>query len=160
VPWQTPPSFPAGMTAGLAAALQKLSDDLAIIGSPWTAYTPTLVGITLGNGSIAGRYLQINKTVLFNITFTFGSTSSVTGATTASLPVTARGMGWQCDALIFDTSTGNFYPAVGIASTTGVAKVMVPGATSQGNYVNIGTNLPMTWAAGDQFVIEGSYEAA
>ena len=30
--WSTPPTFVAGMTAGVAAALQKLSDDLKALG--------------------------------------------------------------------------------------------------------------------------------
>jgi hypothetical protein len=45
----------------------------------WTTYTPTLGSMTLGNGSITGRYKQMGKTVTYRATLTLGSTTTFAG---------------------------------------------------------------------------------
>ena len=52
----------------------------------WTAYTPTLAGITLGNGTMSARYALIGKTMHLRFDFTLGSTSAITGQARFSLP--------------------------------------------------------------------------
>jgi hypothetical protein len=52
----------------------------------WTSYTPTLAGITLGNGTMSARYALIGKTMHLRFDFTLGSTSAITGQARFSLP--------------------------------------------------------------------------
>jgi hypothetical protein len=78
-----------------------------------TAYTPVWtqnsVNPSLGNGSIAGRYIQIGKLVVAGGTLTFGSTTSTgTGLWIISLPVVGSAN--------FDNYGGH-----GIATDNGVA---------------------------------------
>lgn len=55
----------------------------------WTAYTPTLSGMSLGNGTINGRYMLIGKMVFIRITINAGSTTTYSGVITVGLPVAA-----------------------------------------------------------------------
>jgi hypothetical protein len=64
----------------------------------WTGYTPTFTNITLGSSTSAFTYVQIGKTVHVRGRLSFGAGSSVTGAVSISLPVTAV--------------SGNFVPQV------------------------------------------------
>lgn len=55
----------------------------------WADYTPTLTNVTTGNGTLVAKYTQIGKTVICQGSFTLGSTSSISGVVTVTLPVTA-----------------------------------------------------------------------
>jgi hypothetical protein len=156
-------SVPADPVAGgsiTAARIAQILADLRIIGGVWSTYTPTLTGVTIGNGTLSGRFVQTGQTVRFQIQFTFGSTSAMTAAVTATLPATAKATDWQIDAVILDTSAGQYFAAFGICQTVTTINLRVPGTTSQGAFVNTGSAVPMTWATGDRFTILGIYEAA
>lgn len=58
----------------------------------WQAYTPTLTGWGVGNGTWDARYCKMGKTVSIAITFTAGSTTTYGTGFTFSLPagMTAR----------------------------------------------------------------------
>jgi hypothetical protein len=42
-------------------------------------YTPTLTGITLGNGNVSAKYCKVGAVIVDEIVITFGSTTAVTG---------------------------------------------------------------------------------
>jgi hypothetical protein len=75
------------------------------VSGSWVAYTPTLTNITLGNGTLTGRYKQIGKLVFFEVTLTFGSTTTLatvanyTQSPRFSLPVTGHVSSWTCSDL-------------------------------------------------------------
>jgi len=52
----------------------------------WQSWAPNWTNFTVGNGTVVAKYIQIGKTVHFKIKVTLGSTSSVSGAITFSLP--------------------------------------------------------------------------
>lgn len=52
----------------------------------WTTYTPTLGGVTLGNGTRTAKYYQFNKIGFVSLDFTLGSTSDITGDFSCPLP--------------------------------------------------------------------------
>lgn len=59
----------------------------------WPSYTPSLAGITLGNGSIVARWARSgngNKTITATIVVTAGTTTSITGTVELGLPTPAR----------------------------------------------------------------------
>jgi hypothetical protein len=149
------------MTAGLAAALQKLSDDLAIIGSPWASYTPAWTASSsnpsLGNGTISGSYLQINKTVLFRVVLFAGSTTTFgSGTYRLSLPVTAMNSAEIINASVhlYDSSASAHQSGV----ATYVSASVIQFFSASSGQVNPTT--PWTWANGDSIQVAGSYEAA
>ena len=84
-----------------------------------TAYTPTLDGITIGNGTFTDvGYSQSGDAVWYQGIFTFGSTSAATGVMRISLPVNGKGSGLSVDGrqialnmgCIAQPSTGYLYP--------------------------------------------------
>lgn len=54
----------------------------------WFNYTPTLSGITVGNGEVVGKFnVQSRSLIAVNIIFDAGSTSSYSGNYAATLPI-------------------------------------------------------------------------
>ncbi len=63
-------------------------------GGAWQSYTPTVANFTKGNGSIVGSYcVDANNMCDFEVAVALGSTSSVTGAMTVTLPLASLGGG-------------------------------------------------------------------
>lgn len=133
----------------------------------WQSYTPSTSGLTIGNGTLAGEYCQIGKTVFFRLRFTLGSTSAVTGNVTCSLPVagsTPGGSGkFSVGNVRFYDSSAGLMPAIGTVILTGASTATVTATRTSGTYaddVALSSTVPFTWATGDEFKIYGYYEAA
>lgn len=143
-----------------ASELDTWHDALDALSSAWVAYTPTLTGITIGNGSITGKYMQLGKLVHFNVAMTWGSTTSWT-TPFWSLPVPSADALWVAACLLYDTSsTTNRAPGVCSISSNRLTAygTDVSGAGNSGG--NIDATHPFTWATGDIFRCSGTYEAA
>jgi hypothetical protein len=134
------------------------------IGEATTAYTPTLGGITIGNGTVAAYYTRVNKLIYGSISISLGSTSSITTTVTFSLPVTAAAnsagllMG---NGYYFDTSTGETYLGVSFRSNTTTCTPFVSNANS--TYLVrsiINATVPVVFGNGDLLVYQFAYEAA
>lgn len=148
-----------------------VADSSAATGLAWanlgtyTSYTPTLSGLTLGNGTLLAGYAQIGKFVHTQFRFTLGSTSSVTGGIGFSLPVTA-------DFTVMTSYTSNSFVAyndagvsqsVGFAAFDSATTVLCFGAQSNGAYVTTVTaqpGIPFTFGTGDNIVANIVYRAA
>lgn len=126
-----------------------------------TAYTPTLAGFTLGNGTITGSYTQIGKLVWFEATFTFGTTSAAASAVpTCTLPVTAASATVNnalCRAQFTDSGTAAYLAACRVLTTTTCAAYII-GAS--GILTTPSTTTPHTWATNDSIYWSGIYQAA
>ena len=83
-----PHAFLSGENPTLASQdnFQRLEEHLQYI---WRAWTPTYTNITVGNGTVSARYVQIGPFVMLDWYLTFGSTSSMGTGPKVSLPVTA-----------------------------------------------------------------------
>lgn len=132
----------------------------------FSTYVPTwgvLSGTapTLGNGTIAGRYLQVGKLVYVTITLTWGSTTSAAGAGiwSFSLPVTAQAgtNGPSSMADLLDASASARYKHAAQNETTTL--VILWSLASPGGAVT-GAITPFTWAVSDVVSISHVYEAA
>lgn len=132
--------------------------------SAWVSWTPSLTGITIGNGTVDAKYTQLlNKTVQWRIVIVLGSTSSVTGAITVSLPVTS-------------ITVPSIYLPIGegimrdvSAFTSIISKARWATTTTMGllfahptNNALVDTDAvsPFTWANGDILAFYGCYETA
>ena len=136
--------------ASAAIAFSKLAADA------WTAYTPTLVGITLGNGSLSGKYIKIGRKVELCINFTAGSTTTFGGAVfTFSLPFTASDTKEKGIAQVLDASPGSFYCAVAHKGTTTTVEVY----TNQ-SLQACDADYPFTWTTNDSIALNLTYESA
>lgn len=128
----------------------------------WAAWTPTLGGITLGNGTLACKYKSIGKTTFFIFSLTIGGTTSFAGAFTFTLPSTgvATTTGLQVGAgKIWNHSNGDLWDMAGIkTSTTVVSLYALYTGLSKSFMVN--SIFPMTLTAGETLTLSGFYEAA
>lgn len=133
------------------------------LGGAFLAYTPTWVNLTVGNGTNTGKYVQVGKIVFFWIELTFGSTSAISGAVTASLPVTAATLltthiiAWGT----LDDATGSTYQSsVRQASTTTAAINAINASATNATTGALSSTNPFTWTTSDTISVHGWYEAA
>ena len=128
----------------------------------WTSYTPSFTNLTVGNGTLVGRYCQVGKIVTASMKLTFGSTTAITGGFVLM------------DAPILGVVNGRligtlYMEDVGVIVATGWVKhdnplyvALIPG-TSSGTYTgiaNMSASVPFTFATGDFMEAFFSYEAA
>lgn len=150
-----------GIAPDVFGSITALEEAGSAGGATYASYVPAIrasgTDPTVGDGTLVGRYGQSGGTVHFSINFTYGSTSTGGDGTWGfTLPVAPRAdMEQQAICLILDAGTDNKVGVATINGTTGdISSVVVDGA-------NVVTGLtPMTWAAGDELNITGSYEAA
>lgn len=130
----------------------SVSDTLS---APWTAVTPALTGVTIGNGTVAGRQRKLGRTVHTRGRFVLGSTSAVTGFPQITLPYPTVAVTAQDPlgtALLVDSSAGQRQPAVVYLWSASSARISgVSGAP-------IAATVPFTWAEGDSIGWNLTYE--
>jgi hypothetical protein len=129
----------------------------------WTTFTPTISGVTLGNGSKSGFYCQIADTVFFRVILTFGSTTSITGSVDVTLPTTASGYStfdyMNVLTQVYDVSATAFYPSaanIAVGNTVRAGTTSTSGSYAQ--YTDLGAATPITFATGDVITWQGTYK--
>lgn len=155
-------SFPAGHVL-TAAELNSAIDAPFITGSgAWQSYTPVWTASTtnpvLGNGSLTGAYLKINRGVWFWWLLTMGSTTTYgTGNYFISLPVTSIAGGgniWLGRANMVDSS----------AVVRNIKDMWIWSTSTliMSNELGVLTTntSPWTWAVNDSIAGQGFYPAA
>jgi hypothetical protein len=155
----------ANINDAVEALEAKVAIGNTVLGT-YTAYTPTLTGITLGNGTITGQYARVNNLVHVTGTLTLGSTSAVTGTATISAPVNidssmSAGAFPLGIASLNDVSSGAFNQLELLyASAT---EFRIRATNSAGSYavlVAISSTIPLTWATGGILTWNVTYRAA
>jgi len=123
-------------------------------GGPWEVVTPTVSGITQGNGTVTGRVRTQGKTVTGFIAFTVGSTTVMTGRAIFSLPYNAHdNNGHGASVMLREAGNGYF-----IAAAVIEVNVVLVGPSTSGLLGGFTTTTPFTWATGDQIVVDYNYE--
>jgi hypothetical protein len=156
-------STPARLGIGSTGQLLGVSGGVPAWGGTWTTWSPTVAGITVGNGTQTARYCQIGKTVFYEYGFTLGSTSAVTNTITVPAPVAYKGTSvWVPSGQLFieDFNTMFYYGIVILQQSTGNLITQLyntSGSYATQAYTNATT--PFTWGTNDRVFIYGSYEA-
>lgn len=163
--WVDEPTHTTPLAASRLNHIEEGIGDLSdwTTSTSWTSYTPSVTNITLGNGTITGRYSSVKKTVTVNLKFTFGSTSSLTGAPQFSLPTTIADTSYNppiYGGLIEDSGTGYYAAAVRLESSTTFGLYVVNSSTTYALVQAASSTVPMTWATGDTVVMSFAYESA
>ena len=131
----------------------------------WQAWVPTYANLTVGNGTVVARYVQIGDTVLAQFSLKFGSTSAMGTAHTISLPVTA------------DESFTAPFLEMGLARMNENAVAVRSGYVSRVSSTTckvvawkvtttylledaLTATIPFTWGTDDHITFNISYEAA
>lgn len=152
-----------GYLDGVTSALQtQINAKLTTPGAS-TAYTPTLSGTgwTVGNGTVAGSYLQLGSLVYFTARFVLGSTSGKgSGIPRFTIPVTRRTNLGENAVLYgaFLDSGAAWYMAFPLFETQATVALYALG--TNGVYAQTSSTVPFTWATNDEMYVSGIYEAA
>jgi hypothetical protein len=131
----------------------------------WTTYTPGLrfgaSAMTLGNGTLYGKYAQVGSTVFYRVVLYIGSTTTfpTSGNLFLTLPVEASAGGLQGTfgpVNIIDASASTHYPSnlALLFSGTEVVGLLPSGLGF------ISDTSPITLATDDQILFTGFYEKA
>jgi len=131
----------------------------------WTAWTPTWTNLTIGNGTQVAKYTQHGKLIVARLSLKFGSTSSISGDVSFTLPVTSV----TYDGLatiqqlgggsILDSGTAQFHAvAMWGSTTTALVRVLFVGTYVSNTLLS--STVPMTWAVNDEINLQFSFEAA
>jgi len=130
-----------------------------IIWQPWTV---AITNLTIGNGTIVGRYCKIGKIVHFKVDVVFGSTTTVGGALTLAFPFPVANYNVGTYAMPIgiaryqDTGT---VASLGYIQSTGLF-IIIKTDSSFANITSVNATVPHTWANTDELHVQGSYESA
>jgi hypothetical protein len=126
--------------------------------TPWTVYTPTVGGMTLGNGTAIGRYQRVRRTLDLNLRLAIGTTTTFSGDFVVNLPVgmaAGPSNAQTLTALLYDYSTGLHYLSTGFISA-GSSQIFFG---LNASFVAAGTR-PFAWSSSDQITASGRIELA
>ena len=129
------------------------------------AYTPTMTGWAVGNGTLSGTYNRVNKMVTFSVRLVCGSTTTFVGNPIFSAPF-AYTTGSEFDSgvngLAYDASanTRYFLSSNAVTTTTFASLISQTNGAYLGTAVSITSAIPMTWATGDVLLHTFTYQAA
>ena len=149
-------SFSAGFTDGDVVD----AADLNTIAGAWDSFSVSFSNLTIGNGTATGFYKQIGRMVVYRVSVTFGSTTSVSGAVSINLPVTGAAVQGVHQVVMIDDSTSTSYPGVVAPSTTAAQLRTINAAGTYATQVALSSTVPFTWATSDIIRLSGVYEAA
>lgn len=153
----------------LGTDADNLDSRLDTLEAAWTSFSPTWTALTVGNGVVTARYIQMGKTVVYKISLVWGSTTSASGSIRATLPVTGRTLAGSSGVepigtfLGYDTSVGALLTGLTILDSTTAMRFYTQTTAAFGNNISridITNTSPATWATGDEFHANGRYEAA
>jgi hypothetical protein len=133
----------------------------------WQDFTATWAGLSGSNNTTIARYMRIGNTVWGHVELTLGTGGSMSGSLFLNVPVTINTAmylnGFNGSASIgtcrmWDASASGRYTGTVSVNTSAQLRFWTDSAGGSSGAV-AGTN-PMTWAAGDTFSAEFTYEAS
>lgn len=145
-------------------------DTVHLADEAWSSYTPTLTGISTGNGTLDADYIRLGSTVFVRVIWTMGTTSSVSSEPRFTLPdgdslhgdytpVSVLGHAVCAD------SNGFIYNGFVTEVSGDTSKVRAMLQAANGTYVTqsggtITSTSPFTWTNPDRIELYFHYEAA
>lgn len=125
----------------------------------WTAYTPTWTNLTVGNGTQDHSYYQDGPTVHVRGRIEFGSTTSISGTVTLTLPVTPKSSTWFIGIVRGQDASASFARFVGSAETN----TAIWGSQMAPHFdglTQMAASVPFGWTTSDAMTYSLTYEAA
>jgi hypothetical protein len=156
----TPARLAVGANDLLLTAASGETTGLKYTGG-WTSFTPTLINLTLGNGTLSAKYCQIGKTVHYAGRIAFGSTTSVTGSPmAAALPITSNSYNSLYGVCQFLDTGVNYLNGITSLGGGSVAFGVQNTAGTYSTFAFTSSTIPFTWTTSDEIVWYTIYEVA
>lgn len=157
------------ITANITDSAVTPAKLVAGTGAGWasSSWSPSYANLTIGNGTVEAKYIQIGKTIFAHWFFQMGTTSAVGTSPTISPPV---------------TPLASYYTTFGTSPNVGNSRLIAAGVGYVGNVVFLTSStltafafnasatyttetaitaaIPNTWASGNQMFWAFSYEVA
>lgn len=129
----------------------------------WQSWAPTYNNISVGNGTVTAKYIQIGKTVHFRWTLECGTTTTIANGATITVPVTANSElvasgGTPAIAHVLWNDSGGMFGGKGLLTTT--AQLDLWFYNYAGSAGQMYTTFPTAEGTGDSLHVAGTYEAA
>ena len=141
--------------------------DLTVGGNPyqkgaWSTWTPTISNWTAGNATIVAKYAQFGKTVHFYFKMTMGSTTAYSGAPIFTTPTTKLADQAYNHFVTNYEQGGAVYIGAGRFFVGGTDNRIYPYyfTSTADAWGGLSPTAPFTWATGDIYICNGTYEAA
>ena len=131
----------------------------------WADWTPTFSNLTVGNGTVIARFIQIGKLVVARFQLTLGTTSSIGSFPKVSLPVTADtsfAIFTERLGLAFfnDAGTISFVGTVIRSTADDVSFFVADTSSTYATDAGVTATVPFTWTNFDDISFVATYEAA
>lgn len=131
-------------------------DPASAFGFPeWFNYTPTLTVVTVGNGTLQGRFKISGLTVRIYTGFTMGGSSSMgSGAPAFSNPVTLQSPYdvYKGEGFILDSGTTR-YPCQVSGDATSMGVTVLNASSTYLQASNLSSTIPMVWTTNDAITV-------
>ncbi len=134
---------------------KNVTDELTAISAAWTTWVPTLTNLTLGNGTVSGKYRRVGETGDLRFTFVLGSTSAVGTNPQFSLPFTlnsalsSSGLFLIGPATLVQSGVARRMGAIQADTATTVSFIQINATPA---VASITATSPWTWATGDSLL--------
>lgn len=127
-------------------------------GSAWktiykkpTSWSPTWTGLSVGNGVVAATYTRQGDAVTAHVLLTLGTTSSVSGSVSTSLPVATTSGQVHHGSCVFNDVGTRIYVGVVRQSSTSIT------IYSTENNGLLASTQPFTWTTNDELGFSITY---
>lgn len=153
--WTTPTTVNPGDAILASLWNTQVKDnllELAPFFADWTSFTPTLTNMSAGNGTHSSRYLKIGRLVIIRYEFTFGSTTTISGAPVFSLPagVSASGPFLATQVEFLDAGTTRYKGMIEVENNTQVVCQALSASSSYVVQSAPNATTPFTWTTNDK----------
>lgn len=152
---------------GLTEFLYYDGSDITFVFGGGQTWSPTWTNLTPGNATTTAKFRTIGKTVICRLNITLGSTSSVSGTVSFTLPLTSVSYAGTANtqplgiASYFDNSAGDTFDGTVSWSSTTTATLRALDAS--GTYLKravLSSTIPFSWTNPDEITLWFVYEAA
>ncbi len=148
---------------GAFATVRARLDDVGV----WGTWVAAYVNLTVADGTVVSRFVQIGKTVHAKFELTFGATTTIdASAPTISVPVTSTSLYtnelrlWIGGAQLLNSGFAT-HPGLARLASTSTFEVMVYKAdATYTTIVPISATVPHTWGEFDVLSFAATYEVA
>ncbi len=132
----------------------------------WVDWTPSYTNLTVGNGTVTARFVQLGDLVVAHWSFNLGTTSTVGTTPRIAGPVTPNsnygtgGTGIIGVARFVDSGTTTHDGAVTVSTASDLVAQVQNVAGTYAVPTNISATVPFTWTNGDSMALTVIYEIA